>query len=127
MLKNGQLTAKYVEKPWGSEVWICENDTYAGKILHIKKGCKLSLQYHKVKKETLYLYKGLCNITVGDKTVLMGVGEVWEIPPKTIHRLEAVNDSDIFEISTPELDDVIRLSDEYGRVKIENEEQSVDI
>jgi len=116
MLKNGQLTAKYVSKPWGHESWLCENDIYAAKILHINKGARLSLQYHKVKKETLYLHTGVCKITVGDRTVLMGPGEVWEIPPGTIHRLEAINESEIFEVSTPELDDVVRLEDDYNRV-----------
>jgi len=121
MLKNGQLTTKYIEKPWGSETWICENDIYAAKILRINKGMRLSLQYHKIKKETLYLFGGLCKITINYppdkelKTVLMGPGEVWEIPSSTIHRLEAIHDSTIFEISTPELDDVVRIEDDYGR------------
>lgn len=114
MLKNG-LTCKYIQKPWGYEIWIAKNDKYAGKIIHINKGCKLSLQYHKIKHETLYLHSGLCNITINKITSLMNPGECCEIKPGAVHRLEAVNESEIFEISTPELDDIVRLEDDYGR------------
>jgi mannose-6-phosphate isomerase-like protein (cupin superfamily) len=88
---------------------------YAGKILHINKGEKLSLQYHKKKHETMYISKGSCKVTIDDRTVLGNPGECFEIKPGTIHKIEAINETEIFEVSSPELDDVIRISDNYGR------------
>ena len=114
MLKNG-LSCEYIQKPWGYEVWLAENDKYAFKKLHINKGCKLSLQYHIIKHETLHIYSGTCNMTINGRTFLMNAGEVCDIPPGTIHRIEAINECEIFEVSTAELDDVIRIEDDYGR------------
>ena len=115
MLKNG-LSCKYIQKPWGHEIWLAENDKYAGKIIHINKGYRLSLQYHRIKHETLYLHSGLCNIILNDITSVMNPGECQEIKLGTVHRLEAIDDSELFEISTPELDDIVRLEDDYGRI-----------
>jgi len=112
---------KEIIKPWGKEYWITHNDKYAGKILVINKGCKLSKQYHKVKKETLYLIKGIMKIEIGDKKRILGSknmldGKIIEIEPNTNHRLEGITECVIIEFSTPELDDVVRLEDDYGRV-----------
>ncbi len=86
-----------VEKPWGHELIWAKTDRYLGKILHIEPGHVLSLQYHNKKDETIYVLRG-------------------EIVPKVIHQFEAVVASDLLEASTPEIDDVVRLKDRYGRV-----------
>jgi mannose-6-phosphate isomerase len=125
MLKNG-LSCKYIQKPWGYEIWLAENEKYAGKILHINKGSRFSLQYHKIKHETLYLYSGLCNITINNTTSLMNAGDCQEIKPGTVHRVEAINESELFEISTPELDDLVRLEDDYGRINNESNQKKED-
>jgi len=107
---------KLIQKPWGYEVWLAHNDKYAGKILRINKGSRLSLQYHNLKHETLYINQGSCNFTIGDKTHISKVGDCWTIEPGTKHRIEAIDeDCEIFEISTPELNDVVRIEDDYGR------------
>jgi mannose-6-phosphate isomerase len=113
---------KIVKKPWGRETWYAHTSKYAGKILFIKKGCRLSLQYHKKKEETLFLEKGLLKITCGKlggkmRTFTASSGYALHIPPKTIHRTEALEDCRILEVSTPHLDDVVRLDDDYNRVK----------
>jgi mannose-6-phosphate isomerase len=108
-----------VEKPWGYEVHWAKTDRYVGKLIHVNKGHALSLQYHNVKDETIYLHSGrlLFDIQEGQGIVQreMSPGERVHITPKTIHRMTALEDSDIFEVSTPELDDVVRLEDRYGR------------
>ncbi len=106
---------KIVDKPWGREVWYAHTDRYAGKILEVDAGHILSLQKHVVKHETLYLQSGRMRFTLGEGTFEWTPGEVVEIPPDTIHRMEALEDSVILEVSTPELDDVVRLEDRYGR------------
>ena len=106
-----------VEKPWGKEIWIAHNDKYAGKILNVNAGCKLSLQYHKKKMETFYIDKGIGFLTLGDRTIQVNPGEYYDIKPETIHRFEAKYDCRIIEFSTPELDDVVRVEDDYGRVE----------
>jgi len=107
---------KYIAKPWGSETIFALNEMYAGKILKIKAGHRLSLQYHEKKHETMLLVKGLCKITLGERVIQFNPGECYAISPNTIHRVEAIHDSEIFEVSTPFLDDVIRISDDYHRV-----------
>ncbi len=110
---------KIVKKPWGEEWWLAHTRRYAGKILFVKKGKRLSLQYHKVKHETQYLDEGRVKMLIGKGEELeeriLEKGAITEIPPGTRHRIEALEDSKIFEVSTPELDDVVRLSDDYGR------------
>ncbi len=106
---------KIVDKPWGREVWYAHNDQYAGKILEVTAGHLLSLQMHEVKHETLYLHAGLMRFTRGDEVFEWHPGEAIEIPPHTVHRMEAIEDSVILEVSTPQLDDVVRLEDRYGR------------
>jgi mannose-6-phosphate isomerase len=110
-----------VEKPWGYELHWAKTDRYVGKIIHVKAGHALSLQYHNVKDETIYLHSGrlLFEIQEGERLVRrdMRPGESVHIVPKTVHRMTAIEDSDILEASTPELDDVVRLEDRYGRVE----------
>ena len=110
---------KRVPKPWGYELIFAKTDRYVGKILHISKGECLSLQYHEMKEETLYVVGGELKLTIeydGDRRELvLRAGEAFHIPPGLIHRMEAVADTDVAEVSTPELDDVIRLEDRYGR------------
>ena len=108
------------EKPWGYEILFANTPHYVGKILFIKKGHRLSLQYHQKKDESLYLYNGKTRIEIEEKPGTMvtrevGSGFALRIPPNTRHRLEAIEDSTFFEVSTPELEDVIRVEDDYGR------------
>jgi mannose-6-phosphate isomerase-like protein (cupin superfamily) len=129
IIDNVMMFPKYVTKPWGYENWITKQPEYAAKLIFVKAGTRLSLQYHKKKKETMYLHEGSCKLTTnypdGElRTVLFNPGEAFEIPPGTIHRLEAVNDSIIFEVSTPELDDVVRIEDDYGREDVERPNNS---
>jgi len=105
-----------VEKPWGREVWYAHNDRYAGKILEVTAGHLLSLQKHKVKHETLYLQSGRMQFTLEDGEFEWMPGQAIEIEPGTVHRMEALEDSVILEVSTPELWDVVRLEDSYGRM-----------
>ena len=104
------------EKPWGREVWFAWTDKYAGKILEFKKGEQCSYQYHERKEETLYVLEGKALFVVDGKEKEVGEGESIHFEPGTKHRLKALTDVKVFEVSTPELDDVVRLEDKYGRV-----------
>ena len=109
-----------VEKPWGYEVRWAVTDRYLGKILHVRKGEALSLQYHEQKDEWLLVVRGCVDTEVGGevgglKTHRMREGDSVHLTPGTRHRLTAVEDTDIYEVSTPEIDDVVRLEDRYGR------------
>lgn len=109
-----------VEKPWGYEIWYAWTDQYVGKIIHVNAGHKLSLQYHNEKDETSYLLKGRMLLTKGptpeNLTVTeIGEGHQWRNRPGEIHTIQAIEDSDVLEVSTPHLEDVVRLKDEYGR------------
>lgn len=111
---------KRVEKPWGHELIWAQTPAYAGKILHIKKGHQLSLQYHRVKEETIYVYTGRLKFVFEEAPgslaeVVLEPGEAHHIPPHRQHRMIALEDCDIFEVSTAHLDDVVRLEDSYGR------------
>ena len=110
---------KRVEKPWGYELWWAQTERYVGKLIHVNKGHALSLQYHNKKDETIYLHAGvlLFEIQEGDALVKreMRPGDRIHVTPPTVHRMTAIEDCDIFEVSTPELDDVVRLEDRYGR------------
>lgn len=116
---SGRSDITRVPKPWGHETIWARTDTYVGKILHIKAGEALSVQYHNVKDETVYLLSGnlIYRIWENDapKDVDLKIGEAYRITPGTIHQMEAVTDCDILEVSTPQLDDVVRLQDRYGR------------
>ncbi|HEV7428805.1 MAG TPA: cupin domain-containing protein [Thermoanaerobaculia bacterium] len=113
------LPIKRVPKPWGYELIFAKTERYVGKILHINRGESLSLQYHEIKEETLFVVAGELKLTIeidGDRRELpLRAGEAFHIAPRMIHRMEAIEDTDVAEVSTPELDDVVRLEDRYGR------------
>jgi mannose-6-phosphate isomerase len=108
-----------VDKPWGFEIIWAETSRYVGKVLHIHAGHRLSRQYHKVKDETLLVQSGEMDLELGpaDQVEIrrMKKGDVFHVVPGTIHRMTAVTDVEVVEVSTPELDDVVRLEDVYGR------------
>ncbi|HET7250437.1 MAG TPA: cupin domain-containing protein [Gemmatimonadales bacterium] len=109
-----------VEKPWGYELIWARTDRYVGKILHIEAGHLLSLQYHERKDESIYILSGeiVLRLQQGETLIerRMVPGEAFHIAPPLVHQFEAVVTSDVLEASTPEIDDVIRLKDRYGRV-----------
>ena len=108
-----------VDKPWGYELIWARTDRYVGKILHVRAGHVLSLQYHNRKDETMHVLRGELILRTKPGAVVeerrFKAGESVHIPPKLIHQIEAVADSDVLEASTPELDDLVRLQDRYGR------------
>lgn len=108
-----------VEKPWGYELIWARTDRYVGKILHVKAGHALSLQYHNKKDETMHVLSGELKLRIGTQARLeervLRVGESVHITPGTVHSIEAIVDTDVLEASTPELDDLVRLTDRYGR------------
>ena len=121
---------KIVEKPWGREIWYADQAAYAGKVLEVKQGRRLSLQYHERKTETLYLLSGKVLLTLRaiapDETPAVSLvtpadqcvwlpGQALHVPLRTIHRFEALEDSVLLEVSTPDLTDVVRLQDDYQR------------
>ncbi len=110
---------KRVEKPWGHELRFICTDRYAGKLLFIKAGAQLSLQYHEHKDEAFYVQSGTLELVLGQgdeqRVERLGPGESRHITPGTIHRFRAVTDCELFEVSTPELDDVVRIEDDFGR------------
>ena len=119
--RSARVPITHVPKPWGYEKIWALSDRYIGKILHINAGHELSVQYHNKKDETAYLLSGEIIYRVqrnGDDVlddVHLKVGEAYRIIPGTIHQMIAVTDCDVLEVSTPELNDVVRLSDKYGR------------
>jgi mannose-6-phosphate isomerase-like protein (cupin superfamily) len=118
---SGRVDVRHVPKPWGHETIWAHTDRYVGKILHIKAGQALSVQYHERKDETVYLLRGEMKYWVqlpGDTELrdqALSTGQSFRITPGTIHYMEAVTDCDVLEASTPELDDVVRIKDRYGR------------
>ena len=123
-----QIPIQIKEKPWGREVWFAHTDRYAGKILEVNKGARLSLQYHEKKCETQYVFEGKVKLTYGtdEKNLqekILSAGDKFDIYPYTIHRIEGLENSKIFEVSSPELDDVVKLADDYGRTGKGNNEE----
>ena len=108
-----------VEKPWGREIWIAHNDKYAFKRIEFNKGSRSSLQYHKVKCEHIYILSGVARFEEEVDGVLVatdyGPGEIVDNPAEKKHRVTALTDVVLFEVSTPELDDVVRVEDDFGR------------
>ena len=101
-------------------IW-AETTEYVGKVLHINAGESLSLQYHEVKDETIFLFSGEMRFWAGTSVealeeVLLVKGEAFRVVPETIHRMQAITDCDVMEASTPHLDDVVRIEDQYGRI-----------
>ena len=110
-----------VDKPWGYEVIYAHTERYSGKLLHVRAGEQLSLQFHRRKDEVLYLHEGRVELELAEPgsepaATVVEAGRAFHLAPGTVHRLRALEDSVILEVSTPELDDVVRLEDRYGRV-----------
>lgn len=110
---------RIVPKPWGREEIFAENERYAGKLLHLEAGHALSLQYHEKKDETLYVLEGELRLEVEEDGLMrdrtLSAGESYRIRPGIKHRMRADRKCVVFEVSSPELDDVVRLEDRYGR------------
>jgi mannose-6-phosphate isomerase len=110
-----------IEKPWGFELLWAYTPKYAGKLIFVRKGHRLSLQYHENKDETIFVYQGRVLVELGrdDKreSAVLQPGQQRRISPGVVHRFEAVEDAIFFEVSTPELEDVKRLEDDYGRAE----------
>ena len=109
-----------VDKPWGHELIWAHTERYVGKILHIKQGHSLSLQYHRQKEETIFLQSGRMILLIEDdrgelSEVTLSVGQAHHVAVGRRHRMIAIEDCDVFEVSTNHLDDVVRLEDSYGR------------
>jgi mannose-6-phosphate isomerase-like protein (cupin superfamily) len=119
--RMSEQAVRRVDKPWGYELIWAVTDRYVGKVLHIERGHKLSLQYHRRKVETFLLSTGTMTLLFEDEAgvmreKVMRTGDVHHVPAGKKHRMIALEDCDVFEVSTPELDDVVRLDDSYGRV-----------
>jgi mannose-6-phosphate isomerase len=117
-----KLTTLHVDKPWGHEVIWADTELYVGKVLHVNAGEALSLQYHREKDETLYVLSGYVRMEVGPSSekleaVELRAGDAMRLRPGTVHRMEALEESDVLEVSTPHLDDLVRLDDRYGRIR----------
>src|SRR5687768_16831885 len=112
-----------VEKPWGYELIWAQTDEYAGKLLFVKAGESLSLQFHREKDESWLVHSGRARIEMaapGEKvpdTEVVGPGAAFRIRPGTVHRVTGLEDTTIIEVSTPQLQDVVRLDDRYGRTE----------
>lgn len=118
-MQDGELPRR-VDKPWGHELWFALTDRYADKLLHVRAGQRLSVQYHERKDETSYLLSGRLLLHRGlsaDSLVAteLTAGAAWRNKPGQVHTIEALEDSVVIEVSTPELDDVVRLTDDCGR------------
>jgi mannose-6-phosphate isomerase-like protein (cupin superfamily) len=120
-LDRWSFQARRVEKPWGYELIWAHTDVYVGKILFVRAGESLSLQFHREKDESWFVEAGRAELELGDagqgalNTEVIGPGSCFHFMPGTVHRIRALEDTRIFEVSTPQLDDVVRLEDNYGR------------
>jgi quercetin dioxygenase-like cupin family protein len=113
---------KQVEKPWGRELWWAQTPHYAGKLLYVNKGHRLSLQFHEAKDETSYVLEGRLRVEQGPdaddlREWIVEPGDSWRNEPGVVHTITALEDSVVIEVSTPHLDDVVRLDDRYGRAQ----------
>jgi mannose-6-phosphate isomerase len=114
------VDVRRVEKPWGHELIWATTDLYCGKLLFVRSGEELSLQLHREKDETIYVHEGRLEFEIGDDpgsvaTEVVGPGNAFHLRPGTVHRMRALEDSLLLEVSTSQLDDVVRLEDRYGR------------
>jgi mannose-6-phosphate isomerase len=120
-LDRWSFETRRVEKPWGHELIWALTDVYCGKVLFVAAGHSLSLQFHREKDESWLVQSGLCQIELGESgqailsEEVVGPGTALHYPPGTVHRITALEDTTILEVSTPHLDDVVRLEDLYGR------------
>jgi mannose-6-phosphate isomerase len=111
---------RYVDKPWGHELIWAVTDRYVGKVLVIEAGRRLSLQRHEIKDESIYVTSGRLRLYLEDDAGVvrveeLGPGEHRHVPTGRIHRYEAIERTELMEVSTPELDDVVRIEDDFGR------------
>jgi mannose-6-phosphate isomerase-like protein (cupin superfamily) len=114
------VEVKRIDKPWGYELVIAATERYCGKLIFVKAGEQLSLQFHREKDETIYLQAGRAQFEIGDPggpldVEVVGPGRSFHLRPGTVHRIRALEDTVLLEVSTPETDDVVRLEDRYGR------------
>jgi len=114
------VSPRRVEKPWGWELVWAETEEYVGKLLFVRAGESLSLQYHEVKDESWLVHDGRARLELGEvegelETVEIGPGDAYRFRPRTVHRVTAVEDVLVIEVSTNQLSDVVRLEDRYGR------------
>ena len=115
------FTPRHIDKPWGYELIWAESEIYVGKVLFVRAGQALSLQYHEHKDESWLVQSGRAKLELGEvgQTVLkqevIGAGAAFHYEPGTVHRVTAIEDTTILEVSTPHLTDVVRLDDRYGR------------
>jgi len=119
-MSESDAPTRRVEKPWGHELIWAHTDRYVGKLLFIRAGQRLSLQYHERKDESVYVVSGRMALHLADasgelRVHELGPGEHRRIPTGRTHRFEALEDVEVMEVSTPELDDVVRLEDDFGR------------
>jgi mannose-6-phosphate isomerase len=120
-LDRWAVQPRRVEKPWGWELIWADTDLYVGKVLFVRAGQSLSLQFHNDKDESWYVESGRATLELGEAgqgvldTEVIGEGACFHYPPGTVHRVTAIEDTTILEVSTPHLDDVVRLEDAYGR------------
>ena len=120
-LDRWAFEARRVEKPWGWELIWAEAESYVGKVLFVRAGESLSLQFHRAKDESWYVESGRAKLELGDtgdailNTEVVAAGACFRFHPGTVHRVTALEDTTILEVSTPQLDDVVRLEDAYGR------------
>ena len=111
-----------IEKPWGWELLWAHTETYVGKLLFVRAGQSLSLQFHNVKDESWYVHEGRAELEMGapgdpmPASEVVSAGAAFRIRPGTVHRVAALEDTLILEVSTPHLDDIVRLEDRYGRI-----------
>lgn len=115
MAEGGEAAVKTVANPWGQEVWWAVTDRYVGKVIDVKAGQSLSLQYHERKLESMYFVAGRGRLTLGERVIEIQPGLAVTIHPREVHRVEATEDIRFFEVSTPEVEDVVRIEDRYGR------------
>lgn len=104
-----------VEKPWGYEIVYGLTERYCGKLLFIRKDEQLSLQFHREKDEVIYVHHGRIELEVAGETEVVEAGRAFRFEPHTVHRWRALEDTMVLEVSTPQIDDVVRLDDRYGR------------
>jgi mannose-6-phosphate isomerase len=115
------FTPRRIEKPWGYELIWALTDAYCGKVLFVRAEHSLSLQFHREKDETLYVQSGRAKVELGEagegalSEEIVSAGASFRLPPGTVHRITALEDTTLLEVSTPHLDDVVRLQDRYGR------------